>query len=628
MKKNHPAESGFLNLRVLLVYALSLGGVLLAMFSFAANPPSGMTGSDGKPPVDPVLADKYLGPVKGKAKGAGASTPLAPTGPGWSLVTSANTSATQTNYLNDTTCASASDCWAVGYYNNGSGGSGVAQTLIEHWDGAAWAIFASPNVGPGGNLLEGVTCTSTANCWAVGYYFNASSVAQTLVERWNGTAWSIVTSNNSSPAQNNYLYDVTCASAATCWAVGSFFNGSFTQTLIERWDGTSWATATSPVVAYYLNGVTCASTSDCWAVGSYYPTGSSHAQTLIEHWDGTSWALVSSPNPTDVGDNYLSSVTCPSASECWAVGYYDPYGTGGEVALPFIERWNGASLCPSCPSWSIFTSPSIGVAYLKDVTCSSASQCWAVGTGIDPDATNPAYYAVIEQWNGSSWQVVTSPNRPSPNNNYLNGVVCASASTCWAVGYAGYYQNGPVAQTLIEEYSLTIPPLVSIGSRQIHGGTPFEVDLLNVSPGIECRSPGATGTPGVDYKIVFSFVNNVTSCGTASTGSLSRGPNSNQCTVDLTGAPNQQYVKVTLNNVLDSQNNTGNTSATMGVLIGDVNGSGRVDSGDVFLVRQQSLQDAGASNFRHDINASGRIDSGDIFLARQNSLNALPPPPP
>jgi hypothetical protein len=513
----------------------------------------------------------------------------------------------------------------VGYYNNGSGGSGVAQTLIERWNGNTWSIFPSPNVGAGGNLLEGVTCTSAANCWAVGYYFNASSVAQTLVERWDGTAWSVVASNNSSSSQNNYLYDVTCASAATCWAVGSFFNGSFTQTLIERWDGTSWAIATSPALAYYLNGVACTSASDCWAVGAYYPTGSSHAQTLTEHWDGTSWTLVSSPNPTDVGDNYLSSVTCPSAAVCWAVGYYDPYGTGGEVAFPFIERWNGASLCPSCPSWSIFTSPSIGVAYLTDVTCSSESQCWAVGYGIDPDATNPAYYTVIEQWDGSSWQLVTSPNRPSPNNNYLNSVACASASECWAVGNSYYNQNGPHSQTLIEEYSLTIPPLIAIGSRKIHGSTPFDVDLLSVSPGIECRSPGATGTAGVDHKIIFTFINNVTSCGTTNIGSLSSGPGANQCTVNLTSVANAQYVSVTLSNVLDSQGNTGSVSTTMGVLLGDVNASKRTDAGDVTAVRNHSVSIPTAQTFQFDVDASGRIDSGDVTKTRNATVSALPP---
>jgi hypothetical protein len=62
----------------------------------------------------------------------------------------------------------------------------------------------------------------------------------------------------------------------------------------------------------------------------------------------------------------------------------------------------------------------------------------------------------------------------------------------------------------------------------------------------------------------------------------------------------------------------------MGVLIGDVNASGRVDAADVSSVRQQTLQNVDGSNFREDINASGRIDAADVSIARQQTLTSLP----
>ena len=76
----------------------------------------------------------------------------------------------------------------------------------------------------------------------------------------------------------------------------------------------------------------------------------------------------------------------------------------------------------------------------------------------------------------------------------------------------------------------------------------------------------------------------------------------------------------------------GNATGTMGLLIGDVNGDvpnapGLVDSGDVFLVRQQTGQTTTLSNFRKDINAGGVIDSGDVFLTRQHTGSQLPTPP-
>src|SRR5438105_8669888 len=87
--------------------------------------------------------------------------------------------------------------------------------------------------------------------------------------------------------------------------------------------GGDWSIVTSPNTSTTQNnllGVTCVSASDCWAVGSYVADRGA-PQTLIEHWDGTSWAIVPSPN-TSLPNNVLSGVTCVSWSDCWAVGYY------------------------------------------------------------------------------------------------------------------------------------------------------------------------------------------------------------------------------------------------------------------------------------------------------------------
>src|SRR5207302_1266268 len=149
--------------------------------------------------------------------------------------------------------------------------------------------------------------------------------------------------------------------------------------------------------------------------------------------------------------------------------------------------------------------------------------------------------------------------------------------------------SGPLALTNPTFVTcLPIPPLTSVVSRKVHGsaGT-FDINLpLTGTRGVECRSPGQTGTAGADYKVVFTFANNITSCGTTPTGggSVVSGPLANQCTVNLTGIPNAQYTTVTLNGVSDVTGASGNvTGPQMGVLIGDVNASGVVTSGDTNL---------------------------------------------
>ena len=169
---------------------------------------------------------------------------------------------------------------------------------------------------------------------------------------------------------------------------------------------------------------------------------------------------------------------------------------------------------------------------------------------------------------------------------------------------------------------------ISAVSRKTHGsaGT-FDVDLpLLGQPGIEDR----TGPTAGSHQVVVTFsvpvtVQNVTvTPGNGKTASLGSFTVSNsQVTINLTNVSNAQTLAITLVGV-SGGGNSGNVSIPMSVLLGDVDSSARVDSTDVFQVRQQSLQNAGLGNFRDDVDCSGRIDSTDVFIVRQQNLTGLP----
>ena len=61
---------------------------------------------------------------------------------------------------------SGNDVWAVGIYWNGFFNP---RTLTLHWDGSAWSVVPSPNVGSDQNWLNGVTGSGN-DVWAVGWY--------------------------------------------------------------------------------------------------------------------------------------------------------------------------------------------------------------------------------------------------------------------------------------------------------------------------------------------------------------------------------------------------------------------------------------------------------------------------
>src|SRR5438128_9652028 len=91
MKTKIHSQSGVFNPRILAAFALGSVGVLLAMLSFAANPPRGMKTPAGSSAGASAFVDNHAVLFNGSVAAAAASTPLAPTGPAWSIVTSPNT---------------------------------------------------------------------------------------------------------------------------------------------------------------------------------------------------------------------------------------------------------------------------------------------------------------------------------------------------------------------------------------------------------------------------------------------------------------------------------------------------------------------------------------------------------
>jgi hypothetical protein len=123
------------------------------------------------------------------------------------------------------------------------------------------------------------------------------------------------------------------------WAVGESFNAAVpgsSKTLIEHWNGSAWSfvPSPSPGTGAVLTGVTTSDAANSmWAVGYDTIPGTTQLQTLTLHWDGTAWATVASPNAA-TGSSVLNSVsTTPGASIVQAVGDSGVYGASNPFAL-------------------------------------------------------------------------------------------------------------------------------------------------------------------------------------------------------------------------------------------------------------------------------------------------------
>jgi hypothetical protein len=240
---------------------------------------------------------------------------------------------------------SPTDAYAIG------GGLGSAsEGEVAQWNGTTWTRVTVP-LPQNDNLasnLDAISADSADDVWIVGTYeleVTSSDYAdETYSLHWNGSSWSIVSmplEPGTNPDFEYVLNSVEAISPTNVWAVGEAVNvaePSGATDLIEHWNGTEWSVVSSPSpgTGAGLSGVTASSATDVWAVGSYTPTGSSTAQTLTLNWNGTAWSTVTSPNAS-TGSSLLNSVsTAPGGAVVLAVG---DSGTSG--ALNPLAMQNG-----------------------------------------------------------------------------------------------------------------------------------------------------------------------------------------------------------------------------------------------------------------------------------------------
>ncbi len=361
----------------------------------------------------------------------------------WSLEEPPAPTGAKESDLFGVSCASSTKCIAAGLFKNSSD---VGVPLAEGWSGTTWSSQEPPTpAGTEVSALKEVSCASSTECIAVGYFVTSSAITMPLAEKWNGTTWS--SQEPPAPAGNkeSYLNGVSCASSTKCMAVGSFVNSSDTEVpLAEKWNGTTWSSQEPPAptgakqsLLYY---VSCASSTECVAVGLFV-NSSDAVVPLAEKWNGTTWSSQEPPVPTGATYSNLIGVSCTSSTECVAVGYF--YNSSATY-VPLAEKWNGTT-------WSV-QEPSVPAgakeSFLDDVSCTSSTECVAVGSFVNSSGRE---VPLAEKRNGTTWSVQEPPAPAGSKELHLNGVSCRSSTECMAVG--GYLNSSNTYVPLAERMS-------------------------------------------------------------------------------------------------------------------------------------------------------------------------------
>ena len=357
-------------------------------------------------------------------------------GAAWTRQSVPRPSGTTKSYLNGVSCTATGGCKAVGGYRNGSVQSG---TLAEHWDGTTWRVVPTPNpAGATFSGLNGISCVG-ANCIAVGGSTSGSGgqSTQPISMRFNGTSWTLKPVAKPAGTALAGLNGVSCTAITACTAVGGSSTGSDCVGTPPgmRWNGTSWteqATAAKPgrVQRRELTAVSCTVSTKCTAVGPEMDSDPNGHNPLVERWDGATWTTQPAPKPAGRYSAWFNGISCTGGG-CTAVGGAGEFGDSGEEGVTLAERQTSTGT-----TWTPQTTPNGSGALrtdLFDVSCSSATWCVAAGTAYGGTG---GVSAAIAHWNGTSWtqKAPGAALATGRNGDRLVGVSCRSASACTAVG--------------------------------------------------------------------------------------------------------------------------------------------------------------------------------------------------
>jgi hypothetical protein len=201
------------------------------------------------------------------------------------------------------------------------------------------------------------------------------------------------------------------------------------------------------------------------AVGSY--AGASNESGLVSEWNGTDWSLLPAPTPSADPDNLNSSVdNVLDSVSCTSTTFCVAVGQQSSGGEPLAEEWNGSS-------WSIVATP--------DVPGSGSSPSQPVSPTQPPGPASPTPDVAPQ---------VATAKASSLKSQGLNAVSCTAPASCMAVG-ASATDKGD--QTLAEQWngsawSLVATPVPAPAAPQVLEGISCSGDAFCVAVGL-AQSP-------------------------------------------------------------------------------------------------------------------------------------------
>jgi hypothetical protein len=240
------------------------------------------------------------------------------------------------------------------------------------------------------------------------------------------------------------IYSVSCASAGNCSAGGTYTGRSGTAAFVVSevngtWRNAEQVSGTPGLKAggdTAITSVSCASAGNCSA-GGFYKDASDHDQAFVVSEVKGRWGKAQEVPGTAAlnagGYAGITSVSCAAAGGCGAGGYYTDRSGHQQAFVVSTEkgRWGKAQEVPGTAALN-----KDGQAGIKSVSCGPAGSCGAGGYYTDSSDHDQVFVVsqVKGRW-GTAQEIPGTAALSKGGEAWLYSVSCAAAGDCGAGGY-------------------------------------------------------------------------------------------------------------------------------------------------------------------------------------------------
>jgi len=308
--------------------------------------------------------------------------------------------------------------------------------------------FKGVNNSTGITFIANTTLDNLGNLYVGGRFNQAGDLSANNVAKWDGSAWSNLTSGTSGGVFSPGVYALCSDNQNNIYIGGEFtFAGGILVNRIAKWNGSSWSALGSGIGSGLDTDIVFSTIVDnsnnlLYAAGTFNTAGGITANNIaVLNLNSSTWSSIGAGS-----NGRINSLALDNNNNLYVGGLFTNIGG---VSANYIARWDGSS-------WSSLSSPFNVI--VNNITFKNG-KLYACGAFTETGSVNIPRLAV---WDGISWTILNVTT-----NNFITDLAVNNNDKIYLTGFFTTPGNRIAQQIQTTTVSSVIIPSESANSKSI-----------------------------------------------------------------------------------------------------------------------------------------------------------------